>query len=116
MKKCSYCGHDNADDAERCRECGTSSFAVQSPAREGPKHIRIVRLCQIAGGAVIAYVLVCHFELFSVRVAQSKAPPPGWDPEDPIVLVSWVRTLIGVAIGSVLFWVASLIRRKGKPA
>lgn len=22
MKKCSYCGHDNADEASNCRECG----------------------------------------------------------------------------------------------
>jgi general secretion pathway protein G len=28
MKKCSYCGRENADDAERCRECGTQEFTT----------------------------------------------------------------------------------------
>jgi hypothetical protein len=38
MKKCSYCGKDNADDALNCRECGTEfkPFSEPSP-REAPK-------------------------------------------------------------------------------
>jgi hypothetical protein len=50
---------------------------------------------------------VSHFEPFYAR---------GWDLEDPVGLVSWLVTLAGVGVGSVLFWVASLIKRKGKQA
>jgi hypothetical protein len=32
MKKCSYCGRENADEATHCRECGTE-FAVEIPPK-----------------------------------------------------------------------------------
>ena len=32
VKKCSYCGRENVDDATQCRECGTSEFVVPAPA------------------------------------------------------------------------------------
>lgn len=31
MKSCAYCGRENDDDATRCRECGTTEFAVPEP-------------------------------------------------------------------------------------
>jgi hypothetical protein len=33
MKKCTYCGRENADDAARCHECGTS-FVSQTEDRD----------------------------------------------------------------------------------
>ena len=39
MKKCSYCGHENSDDALNCRECGTEfNRPSQVPLTEKPKH------------------------------------------------------------------------------
>jgi membrane protease YdiL (CAAX protease family) len=32
MKKCSYCGRENTDDANFCRECGNSEFVTPHPA------------------------------------------------------------------------------------
>src|ERR1017187_5846324 len=41
MKKCSYCGRENPDEATQCRECGTQEFDVVAlpiiPAQESSK-------------------------------------------------------------------------------
>lgn len=31
MKKCSYCGHENPDEATQCSGCGTQEFQVEAP-------------------------------------------------------------------------------------
>ena len=39
MKTCSYCGHENSDDASNCRECGTEvKRPSEVPLPEMPKH------------------------------------------------------------------------------
>jgi hypothetical protein len=40
MKKCAYCGLDNADDASQCAGCGTDDFLVPrgQPPRPPPNH------------------------------------------------------------------------------
>jgi hypothetical protein len=57
MKKCSYCGRDNADDAANCRECGTEfepeaakpkAASVQTPERK-TLAIRIFPNHELAG-------------------------------------------------------------------
>jgi hypothetical protein len=40
MKKCSYCGRDNTDDALNCCECGTEIKRTSGvPLAEEPKHL-----------------------------------------------------------------------------
>ncbi|HEV2436276.1 MAG TPA: site-2 protease family protein [Verrucomicrobiae bacterium] len=36
MKRCSYCGRENEDDAVHCRECGTTEFEGSSTAATAP--------------------------------------------------------------------------------
>ncbi len=33
MKKCGYCGHENADDAALCSGCGKDKFETDAPAK-----------------------------------------------------------------------------------
>ena len=40
MKKCSYCGHENSDDALHCRECGTEfKSSSEPPLPEKPERV-----------------------------------------------------------------------------
>ena len=48
MKKCSYCGYDNDDNAIRCRSCGTGDFKQPTgtaavPAALPPRRFVLVR-------------------------------------------------------------------------
>ena len=43
MKRCSYCGRENPDDATTCRECGTALFNNELPAAEHLADRRVKR-------------------------------------------------------------------------
>jgi ribosomal protein L37AE/L43A len=43
MKKCHYCGRDNADEAVNCRECGTEfEQPVEAAVPEEPKTVEVL--------------------------------------------------------------------------
>jgi len=58
MKKCAYCGRENADDAVRCRECGTQEFTPLLALPERPKKQR--------AGEIVFRLLVSAFVWLSV--------------------------------------------------
>ena len=108
MKHCSWCGHENTDEARRCCACGESEFSARSMEPQTPRRSLSVQLVQITAWVVIAIMLLSLTEVFSGRMAQSKDPPPGWDPHDGVVFACFMRTLVGVVVGSVLLWFAAL--------
>jgi antitoxin component YwqK of YwqJK toxin-antitoxin module len=71
MKKCSYCGRDNADEAVNCRECGTEFEAVAAKPEaasippEAEKKTLTVRIfpnhevAQIAAAKLKAHAIEC---------------------------------------------------------
>jgi hypothetical protein len=75
---------------------------------------RIGNGCKLLGLAVMACVLVPHLLLFIQRVSQSRTWPPPYSPEGPEPLVSWMRVLVGVGVGSVLLWVGDLLKSRSK--
>ena len=53
MKKCVYCGRENADDAAHCSGCGTADFRDPS-LPEVPRHLLFRFLVSLAAGTVVA--------------------------------------------------------------
>jgi hypothetical protein len=62
VKKCSYCGRENSDEAVHCRECGTlfpEPFAMAEPARprDGTWLDWLAYMLRIAGVIVLIGLL-----------------------------------------------------------
>ena len=75
MKGCSYCGRQSADEAIRCRECGTSFVVERVP--------ELTRKAKLAHGLMLAPFLVVPLVYVLMQVcmgyvaAHSPAPDQG---------------------------------------
>ena len=102
MKKCSYCGRDNSDDAVHCRECGTefvTPAAETEPAqpREGAWLEGLAHILRLTGTILVIgflYLLslgpVGHF--FSTVTAVT-TPPATFGTNAQTTVVTIVRTV-----------------------
>src|SRR3954470_18724744 len=95
MKVCSYCGHENPEDATHCNECGWGAPKVHTYARVG-------KLLKRAAGAVM--ILLVVFEFVSCAAIRAK----GGGGEDGIYgavfAFYWSRTfLVAMGLGAALF-------------
>jgi hypothetical protein len=66
MKKCSYCGRENADDAVRCRECGAQEFitSLALPEREPPSSQRPAEILFRLLVSVFVWLVVSGLSLY----------------------------------------------------
>lgn len=69
MKKCSYCGGENPDDAAHCFNCGQSEFGDR--ASKGTKQLYVVR--RIALGAVV-WLIITGISLYVAWQNACEAP------------------------------------------
>jgi class 3 adenylate cyclase/tetratricopeptide (TPR) repeat protein len=49
---CPNCGHENAEDAKFCSECGTRFVAAETPARESRKTVTVL-FCDVTGSTAL---------------------------------------------------------------
>jgi hypothetical protein len=73
MKDCSYCGRDNEDVRQYCRECGTALFVPEMQAMaepvfrtKGKMLPKIRRAAAVLLGWIIGGTLVSGFGLYSI--------------------------------------------------
>jgi hypothetical protein len=103
MKTCSYCGHENPDDASRCDECGWTVPKVHGYARLG-RHLKR------AAGAIMIILVV--FQFVSCLAITAK----GGVGEDAIygavfAFYWWRLFLMAIGFGAALFWVGDFLKR-----
>lgn len=56
MKKCAYCGHENADEATQCQQCGTGEFVVPAPPSPAPRQ-KLDRVPEVPGPELHMHML-----------------------------------------------------------
>jgi hypothetical protein len=103
MKVCSYCGHENLDDAALCDECGWVMPKVHPYARVG----RLVR--RVSGAGMILFVV---FQFVSCVAIQTG----GGGGEDGtygavFAFYSTRSFLLAMGVGAALFWAGDYLRR-----
>ena len=105
VKKCSWCGRENAESADQCAECGTTWISTS----EVPMGKPIIE--HIAFHVVWAIALML-LSSWAFSLTRPEAPPPGSGPEGPAVHVWWRFVLVGVALGCGLVWLLSHLKRR----
>ena len=84
MKNCSYCGHENSDDAKFCLECGKELVVPETAPGEGP----VTKLVTISS----------TFNPSDAQLIRSRLEAAGFHPELTNEIVA--ESFGGVAIGS----------------
>jgi hypothetical protein len=105
MKTCSNCGHENANAAAVCEECGWRVPKLHPYARAG----RILKLA--AGSGIVALVVAQIVGVVAVgmTVTEQMGEPSG--PAAIFAFYSWRCFLVAMASAATLFWLGDYLKR-----
>ena len=89
MKTCSYCGRENADEATRCRECGTETPAPVHGRKRGSLRrraknlrwrmdhsFRIGSIAMLPAGLILLVSAIVEFASGDYRIGQNRYGAP----------------------------------------